>query len=246
MEDMAVLTGGRVFYSVSETSFGGFQISDLGRARRVWATESQFGIFGGKGDPRAVRQHVGQVRGQLERTKQNDAFQKTELQKRVGRLLGGTAILRVNAMTDTETDARKETANRTVTGIRNALREGVLPGGGAALIGAQAVLKRLTAENEDEAVAFKVLSKALEEPLRVIAYNAGFNPDVIIEKVVHAPKGFGLDARNGQIVDMRQCGILDAAGVVQKALEIAVSGAVMMLTTDVIIHHSEPIESIEP
>jgi chaperonin GroEL len=130
--------------------------------------------------------------------------------------------------------------------LRTAILGGVVPGGGTALINAQQALAELPAQNEDEAIAYRILARALEEPMRTIAHNAGYVADVVIEKVKASPRGYGLDATTGHIVDMRQAGIQDAAIVLKKALEIAVSGAAMALTTDILVLHSEPKEVIEP
>jgi chaperonin GroEL len=244
MEDIAILTGGRIFYSVAHSDFHGFQVADLGRARRAWATDSLFGIFGWKGDPRRVRQHILAIRGMLKSAE--GEHEKKVLQERLGRLAGGTAILRVGGATDTETEARQTMADRAVTGLRKAIAGGVVPGGGTALLNAQGTLATLPARNEDEAIAYKILSRALEEPMRTIVKNAGYQPDVILEKVKQAPPGSGFDAHSGRIVDMKQIGVLDAVLVLEKALEIAVSGAASALTTDVIVHHRKPQECIEP
>jgi chaperonin GroEL len=123
---------------------------------------------------------------------------------------------------------------------------GVVPGGGIALLNAQAALACLPVNHDEEAIALKILSRALEEPLRAIAKNAGYQPDLIAEKVKTYPAGWGLDATTGNIVDMRNANILDAQRVVEKALEVAVSGAALALTTDVIVHRAEPVESLEP
>jgi len=244
MQDIAALTGGRIFYSAAGDNFDAFKMENLGYARRAWATESLFGIYGGKGDPRKVRQHMVELRGMLK--KMEDDFNREGLQKRLGRMQGGTAILRAGALIDTEREVRKGVATRAVAGLRNALLSGVVPGGGTAFLNAQAVVWDLIPSSEDEEIAFKILARALEEPMRVIAGNAGYMPDVIIEKLKSSPEGHGLDARSGQIVDMREAGILDSTAVLEKALAIAVSGAGMALTTDVIIHHKEPKETLEP
>jgi chaperonin GroEL len=244
MEDIAVLTGGRIFYSAAKTNLEDFRVEDLGQARRAWATDNLFGIFGGKGDSRRVRQHIKHVQGKLSLAELES--EREAVQKRIGRLLGGTAILRVGGMTETEREIRKEMANRAVAGLRNAVRSGVVAGGGAALLHARAALDGLPAGNEDESTAYKILRRALEEPLRAIAQNAGFQPDVVIEKIKDAPEGTGFDARSGKIVDMRENGILDAVLVLVKALEIAASGAALALTTDVLVHHRKPVETVEP
>jgi chaperonin GroEL len=119
-------------------------------------------------------------------------------------------------------------------------------GGGAALVAARAALADLTADNEEERGAYKILARALEEPLRTIAFNSGANPDVVIDHVKASPADHGFEARSRQIVDLRAAGIMDSVQTLTKAVEIAVSGAAMTLTTDVIIHHAEPKETVEP
>jgi chaperonin GroEL len=244
LEDIAALVGGRAFPSAAYGSLDGFRPEDLGRARRAWATDSLFGIYGGKGDPRQVRRRLAQIRTQLAAAEAD--HDRRDLRERLGRLHGGTVILRVGGIHETEREARKAVAERAVTGLRNAVMGGVAPGGGAALLRAQSALAGLAARDEDERMAFAVLSRALEEPLRAIARNAGLVPDVIVERARVAPDGWGLDARSGRIVDLRLAGILDAALVLRKAVETAVSGAALALTTDVIVHHRKPAESIEP
>jgi len=244
MEDIAVLTGGRVFYGEGKDSFENFQVEDLGYARRAWAMESMFGLFGGKGDPRQVRQHISHIRAVLPNAEPKN--ERKYLQQRLGRLTGATALLKVGGVTATEIEVRKETAERAVTAIRNALQGGVVAGGGAALLNAQAALEGLPNPQDEYTVAYKILARALEEPMRTIAKNAGCMPDVIIEKVKDYPKGYGVDARTRQIADMRQVGVVDSVLVIKKALEIAVSGAAMALTTDVIVNRKQREISLEP
>jgi chaperonin GroEL len=244
LEDFAVLTGGKPYLAAAHTTLDDFNVEDLGYARRAWATESMFVIYGGKGDPRQIRKHIIEIKGVLSKAELDS--EKNWLQSRIGRLNGGTAILRVGGIHETEREARTAVAERAVTGLRTAILGGVVPGGGTALINAQQALAELPAQNEDEAIAYRILARALEEPMRTIAHNAGYVADVVIEKVKASPRGYGLDATTGHIVDMRQAGIQDAAIVLKKALEIAVSGAAMALTTDILVLHSEPKEVIEP
>jgi chaperonin GroEL len=244
MEDIAVLTGGRVFYAAAYPDFQDFQITDLGYARRVWATQSLFGLFGGKGDPRRIRQHIVNLRGMLKLAQ--DEHEKEKLRERLGRVSGGTAIVRVGEATDPATEVLKTMTLRAVTALRSALTGGVVPGGGTTLLHAQRELAVLPAASDDEAIAYKILSRVLEEPLRTIAQNAGYPPNRIIEQVKAAPPGHGFDVRNGQMADMKQIGVLDSVLILQKALEIAVSGATQALTTDVIVHHRKPQECVEP
>ena len=244
MEDIAVLTGGRVFYADGKDSFENFEVQDLGYARRAWAMESLFGIFGGKGDPRQVRQHMAHIRGMQRLAEEKN--ERKNLQQRLGRLSGSTALLKVGGVTATEIEVRKDTAERAITTIRKAIQDGVVGGGGAALLAAQSALHNLPSSQPEHAVAYKVLARALEEPMRVIVQNAGGKPDIVLEKVKERAAGHGYDGRTGQIVDMREAGILESVAVLRKALEIAVSGAAMALTTDVIVHHRDPKISIEP
>ena len=242
MEDIAVLTGGKIFYRAVSNTLDDFKVEDLGYARRAWAAESMFGIYGGKGDPRRIRQHTARLREKLKGFKTGDEYNQKEVGSRLGRLVGSTAILHIGGILDSEIKVRKEVANRAVNSLRHALRGGVIPGGGAALRQAQSALDGLPAENEDIALAYRILSRALEEPLRTIATNAGFNSDVILDRLESAPPGYGFDAVSGKIVDMKDNQILDPQMVIERALETAVSGAVMALTTDIIVHHRRPNE----
>ena len=242
--DIAILTGGKPFYHAAYTSFEEFRVDDLGHARRAWATDSLFGIYGGRNDPRQVRKHIAELRAQLRNAEED--HDRRDLQTRLGRLNGGTVILRVGGLHDVEREARKTMAERAITSLRHALSGGVVPGGGSALIAAQTALCGLPTQCSEEKFAYKMLARAIEEPTRAIAANAGAVPDVIIEKIKAAPCGYGFDARNGQLANMQEAGILDPAIVLQRALEIAVSGAAMALTTDVIVHHKKPVECVEP
>jgi chaperonin GroEL len=250
MEDISVLTGGKVFYAAAKENLENFKVEDLGHARRAWATQTLFGIYGGKGDLHRLRQYTNQLRRSIQEAREDDyhteEYQKDEIRKRIARLLGGAAILRVGGLTDTARETRKIIAERAVAGLRNAVQNGVVPGGGVALLKARSILKELIPANEDEGMAYNILAKALEEPVRAIAENAGHNPDVIIDRLKDYPDGYGFDAREEKYVDLRASGIVDAALVIEKALQIAVSGAAIALTTDVIIHHRKPVESLEP
>jgi chaperonin GroEL len=203
-----------------------------------------FGFFGGKGDPRRTRQYILTLRTRLQQAE--DAHEQAKLRARLGRVAGATAILRLAEATDSATDALKTMATRAVTSLRSALTGGVVPGGGTALLDAQRALLALPAENDSEAFAYKILSRALAEPMRTIAKNAGYQPDMIVEKVKAAPKGHGFDACSGHIADMEQIGVFDSLLTLNKALEIAVSGATTALTMDVIVHHQNPQLCLEP
>lgn len=244
IEDIAALTGGRPYYAAAFTNFDDFRVEDLGVARRVWAMESLFGIHGGMGDTNAIRKRMDEIRGRLHNAE--TGAERQELQRRLGRMCGRTAILRVGAIHDAEREARKSIAERAIDGLRKAMQCGVVAGGGAALIHLQRELCDMPICTDAERVAKNILMCALESPLRAIAANAGAQPDLMVERVRAAPCGHGLDARTMQIVDCAEAGILDSSFVLQKAIEMAVGGAAIALTTDVIVHHRAPAESIEP
>ena len=236
LQDIAILTGGSVLSSWAGMELSSAQLEHLGRARRAWANRDYFGIVGGKGDARALRSRIHQVRAEIQGTQDND--ERDKLRQRLGRLLGGVAILRIGASTQTELEARKAVAERAVATLRRALQGGVVPGGGVALLACQPALQ--------ETVGSRILSRALEEPLRVIAENAGYEPGTIVAHVRASPPGWGFDARRGQMVDLWQEGILDPVVVLQAAVATAVSGAVMALTTDVLVHRRRSPRSLEP
>jgi chaperonin GroEL len=244
MEDIAVLTGGRPFRTMAGENIEGVRIEDLGSARIAWANSTYFGVIGGKGDSRLVRSHTNNLRASMEYLEDE---QLSKMKKRVGRLIGGTAILKVGGKTSSEIKIRKTVAERAVLALKNAVESGVVWGGGVALMACQDAIKDSSiSRNEEDQAARRILSRALEEPLRVIASNAGYSSDSITDKVKESGQGWGFDARSGKIVDMQKAGIVDALKVIETALRIAISGAAMTLTTDVIIHRKNPPEIMEP
>jgi chaperonin GroEL len=245
LEDLAVLTGGRVVTRASGEGAQDVTLADLGNARMAWANASTFGVLGGRGDPLKLRQRIVHIRAELAAVKV--AGDREKLRERLGKLQGGIAILQVGAASDTELEARKARAARAVEIIRLALARGVVPGGGTAYLACQTALLNLSAQfDEDEMFGIKVLARALEEPLRVIARNAGHDPTLAVNRVRAHPSGWGFDARTGQVVDMWVAGILDPTQVLQTALEAAVSGAAMALTTEVLVHRRQPKMTFEP
>jgi chaperonin GroEL len=244
LQDIAVLTGGRVFHDAARETLKDVRLEDLGVARIAWANSTYFGVIGGKGDSRLVRQYINQLRESLGKVDQEG---RDQIQKRIGRLIGGSAILKVSGRTESEMESRKAVAQRGILALRNAVESGVVLGGGTAFLNCQAALATaVDGESEEDIEVRGILSRALEEPLRTIAANAGFVPDTIVDKVKAAPVGFGFDARSGKIVDLRDAGIIDSVKVLDMALRVAVSGAAAALTTDVLIHRKYPPEIMEP
>jgi chaperonin GroEL len=254
LEDLAVLTGGRPCMAAAGDTLERAKLQDLGHARQAWADQSHFGIVAGRGNPRALRAHLANLRAAHKNAKDPDV--RKRLQQRLGRLMGGSAILWLGGATETEIEVRKEWAERTADVLRGAVREGLLPGGGAALLACRPAVQRLLngSTEEDERAACRVLSRALEEPLRTIVVNAGYDAaDVMAEiKQVGAsrpanPSAFyGFDAITGQVVDMVRAGILDVASVQKAAVRSAVASAALGLTIDVLVHHKKPELGLTP
>ncbi len=246
LQDLAILTGGRPFIKAAGDTFDRIQPQDLGHARRAWADYKHFGIIGGKGDPRLLRQHIAELRRGYENTEK--VRDREALQARIGKLLGGTATLWVGGVTEMEIEARVELAKRTAATMRAAMREGVLPGGGVALLACRPLLRDRLAESTDadERAAYRILITALEEPFRAIVANAGYDASDVMAEVRLAGPGYGFDVTSGQVVDMVQAGIYDVT-MVQKAVVFgALTTAAMALTVDVLVLHREPEQAPLP
>ena len=251
LQDLAILTNGRPFIRVAGDTLDRIKPEDLGRARRIWANYSHFGIIGGKGDPRALRQHIGRLRRAYEHT---DTVQDREaLQKRIGKIMGGTATLRVGGATEKEVEARVVIAKRTAVTMRAAMREGVLPGGGVALLACRPALRdKLEASTDaNERAAYRILIEAVEEPFRTIVSNAGYDDSDVMAEVRFANRGsgghsHGFDAVSGKVVDAAQAGIHDATAVQKAVVYGTLSTAAMALTVDVLVHHGEPEQAPLP
>jgi chaperonin GroEL len=246
LQDLAILTGGRPFIKVAGDTLERVSLEDLGHARRAWADYTHFGIVGGKGDARALRQHISTLRRAHELT---EAVQDREaLQARIGKLLAGTATLRVGGVSEMAVKARVEIAKRTATTLRLAMMEGILPGGGTALLACRPALRaRLAQSNEpEERAAYHILVKAMEEPFRTIVSNAGYDDSDVMAEVRLAGPGFGFDVTSGKVVDVVQAGIYDATAVQKAAVYGALSTAALALTVDVLVHHAEPEQAPLP
>jgi chaperonin GroEL len=246
LADVAALTGGQHFARSAGDSLARIKLEDLGRARRVWADRYHFGITGGRGDPRALRAHIARLRDAYDAL--DDKDDRTKVRERIGKLMGGSATLWVGGMTETDIKARKEVAERTAEAMRAVVSEGVIPGAGVSLLACKPALQRLldASVDADERAAYRILLRAMEEPMRTIASNAGQDPSEIMAEVKHAGPGFGFDARSEQIVDIAQAGILDAVAVQKAAARGAIETAALALTIDVLIHRKKPTESMKP
>jgi chaperonin GroEL len=238
MQDLAVLTGGRPIRTDAGDTLSRVAIEDFGRARAVWADRTHFGIIGGQGDPRELREHIAVLRAAHAR--EDEANERQKLESRLGKLISGSAILKVGAFTETELKARKELAERTASAMRAAMREGVLPGGGVALLACRPVLQQRLEQSQDidERMAYRILLRAVEAPFRTLVENAGFEPSVALKDIEMAGPGHGFDVASGQVVDMAAEGIFDPAVVQKAAVRSAIGGAALALTTDVIVHRA--------
>jgi chaperonin GroEL len=245
LQDLAVLTGGRPVIKATKESLAGITVQDLGRARKAWADRFYFGINGGKGDPRALRMHIADLRAAFERTQDTQVREK--IQERLGKLMGGAATLWVGGITKSDIDARKELAERTSSALRGAIREGVIPGGGVALLACRPALEELLKASTEleERAAYRTLLRAMEEPMRTIIANTGYDASEVMAEVRLAGPGHGFDATAQQIVDVVNVGILDVASVQKAAVHGAISSAALALTTDVLIHRKNPPEALD-
>lgn len=246
LEDLAVLTGGRPLLRAAGDSLRAIRVEHLGRARRIWASRQQFGVVGGKGDARKLRGHIATLRNGFKQAEEV-AF-RTRLQERIGKLLGGSATLYIGGLSEHDINAGKEIAERTAEALRGALREGVVPGGGMALMRCRSAIERMAeqAGDETERVAWRILARALEEPFRAITANAGYDPSEVLAAMQDAPSEAIFDVRTGGFVDAAAAGIFDVAAVQKAAVYHAIRGAALALTIDVLVHPKRPIVSVNP
>lgn len=232
LEDIAILTGGTV---VAEDA--GMQIKDttldmLGRAERVKVDHDNTTIIGGRGKPEAIKGRIEQIEAQIETT--DSDYDREKLEERKAKLAGGVAVIKVGAATETELSEKKHRMEDALEATKAAVDEGILPGGGTALINAAKALDDLKLEG-DEAVGVNILRKAIEAPLRQLADNAGYEGAIVVEKVKEQKPGVGFDVLTGEYRDMFDAGIIDPKKVTRSALQNAVSIAGMLLTTDALV-----------
>ncbi len=238
LEDIAVLTGGQVITEELGRKLESTQISDLGQADKVISTKDDTTIVGGKGGEKAIRSRVEQIKAEIEHSTSD--YDREKLQERLAKLAGGVAIIRVGAATETELKEKKHRVEDALSATRAAVEEGTVPGGGVALLNAIPVLDDIKPENPDEATAINILYRALEEPMRMIAENAGKDGSVVVENVrrLQERKGnkrIGYDVIGEEYVDMVDAGIIDPVKVTRGGLENAISIAAMILTTEALI-----------
>ncbi|OGO30841.1 MAG: chaperonin GroL [Chloroflexi bacterium RBG_16_56_11] len=232
LEDMAILTGGKVISEEVGRKLDSVTVEDLGRARRVTSDKDNTTIVEGKGSAEEIQGRIKQIKAQIEETTSD--FDKEKLQERQAKLVGGVAVIKVGASTEVELKEKKHRVEDALSATRAAVEEGILPGGGVGLLSALTVLDKLKVEG-DEATGIDIVRKAVSEPLRWIASNAGMDGSVIVDAVRKSPKGVGFDAEHGEFGDMVKKGIIDPTKVVRVGLENAASIAVMVLVTEALV-----------
>ncbi len=238
LQDIALLTGGTVITEELGRKLETVTIADLGQAAKIQTDKDNTTIIEGKGDPQAIKSRIEQIKVEMENT--DSDYDKEKLQERLAKLSGGVAIIRVGAATETELKEKKHRVEDALSATRAAVEEGIVPGGGVALINAIAVLDHIRSEEPDTQTGINILRRALEEPMRRIAGNAGQNGAVVIDTIRRMAKeqgniNIGYNVMSDAFEDMLKSGIIDPAKVTRSAVENATSIAAMILTTDVLI-----------
>jgi chaperonin GroEL len=238
LQDIAILTGGQVITDEMGRKLESVQISDLGRAAKIVASKDSTTIVDGAGDEGQIKGRVDQIKTEIDRTTSD--YDREKLQERLAKLAGGVAIIRVGAATEVELKEKKHRVEDALSATRAAVEEGIVPGGGVALITALAALNGSDLEDADARTGYAILRNAVKAPMRKIAENAGQNGDVIIQSVLQRQKemgdhNIGYDVLTGEYVNMIKAGIIDPAKVTRGALENAASIAAMILTTEALI-----------
>ncbi|TMK76297.1 MAG: chaperonin GroEL, partial [Actinobacteria bacterium] len=232
LQDMAILAGGQVISEEVGLKLENTRLDLLGTARKIVVTKDDTTIVEGGGKEEEIKGRINQIKAEIEKT--DSDYDREKLQERLAKLAGGVAVIKVGAATEVELKEKKHRIEDAVQTARASVEEGIVAGGGVALLNAQPGLEKLDLDG-DQATGANIVRKALEEPLKQIARNAGLEGGVVIEKVRGLDVGWGLDASNGEYVDMFKAGILDAAKVTRSALQNAASIAALFLTTEAIV-----------
>ena len=233
LEDIAILTNAEVITEELGLKLENTEVKQLGRARRVVVTKDTTTIVDGAGEAGAIKGRINQIKAEIENT--DSDFDREKLQERLAKLSGGVAVVKVGAATETEMKERKHRVEDALQATRAALEEGIVPGGGVALLQAFSAVKVDEIEDEDQKTGARIVLRALEEPLRQLAENAGLEGSVVVNDVRKAKKGQGLNAATNEIVDLVAAGVIDPAMVTRSALQNAASIAKNILTTEAIV-----------
>ena len=244
LEDIAILTGGEVITEELGLKLENTQLNQLGRARKVVITKDDTTIVDGAGETERIQGRINQIRSEIEST--DSDFDREKLQERLAKLAGGVAVIKVGAATETELKEKKHRVEDALSATRAALEEGIVPGGGVAFLHAQSPVANLveSLEDGDERTGARIIHRALEEPIRQIAQNAGADGSIVVDKVRNQGGTIGFNALNGEFEDLVQAGVIDPAMVSRSALQNAASIGSLIVTTDVIV--AEPEEEAPP
>ncbi len=244
LQDIAILTGGQVISEEVGLSLEKTGLHDLGTARKVVVNKDNTTIIDGAGRPDEIQARIKQIRAQIEESTSD--YDREKLQERMAKLAGGVAVIKVGAATEVEMKEKKARVEDALHATRAAVEEGVVPGGGVALIRALQVLNDLKGDNHDQDVGVNIAKRALEEPLRQIVANAGAEPSVILNRVLEGSGNFGYNAATEQFGDMIEMGILDPTKVTRSALQNAASVAALLITTEAMVAELPKEDSATP
>ncbi len=233
LEDIAILTGGQVISEDIGIKMDKADLTMVGKAKRVTVDKENTTIVGGEGDKKAIEKRISQIRKQIEENTSD--YDKEKLQERLAKLVGGVAVINVGAATETEMKSKKFKIEDALHATRAGVEEGIVPGGGIVLLNAVSVLEKVKADDADEQTGITIIRRALEQPIREIAENAGMEGSIVVDRVRKEKYGVGLNAETGEYVDMVKAGIVDPAKVARTALQNAASISALLLTTETLI-----------
>ena len=233
LKDISILTGGTFVSEDLGIKLEGITLTDLGKAKRIIIDKDSTTIVDGNGKKKEIASRMDTIRRQVEETSSD--YDREKLQERLAKLVGGVAVIKVGAATEVEMKEKKARVEDALHATRAAVEEGIVPGGGVALLRAQKVLEKVETSNDEEAVGIRILARAVEEPLRQIAVNAGLEGSVVVNEVKNGKGGFGFNARTEVYEDLVKAGVIDPTKVVRSALQNAASVAGLMLTTEAMI-----------
>jgi chaperonin GroEL len=244
LQDIAILTGGTVISEEVGLSLEKATLEELGNAKRVLITKEETTIIDGAGDEADIKARVEQIRSQIEETSSD--YDREKLQERLAKLAGGVAVIKVGAATEVEMKEKKARVEDALHATRAAVEEGIVPGGGVALVRALTAIADLTGDNHDQDVGITLARRAMEEPLRQIVSNAGDEPSVVLNNVASGEGNYGYNAANGEYGDMVEMGILDPTKVTRSALQNAASVSGLMITTEAMVADEPKEEGAAP
>ncbi|HEY0269230.1 MAG TPA: chaperonin GroEL, partial [Methyloradius sp.] len=233
LEDIAILTGGTVIAEELGLKLENVKLEDLGSAKRIEVNKDNTIIIDGAGVENNIKVRIDQIKKQIEEATSD--YDREKLQERVAKLAGGVAVIKVGAATEIEMKEKKARVEDALHATRAAVEEGIVPGGGVALLRARSAIKELKGDNPDQDAGIKIVLRAIEEPLRQIVANAGDEPSVVVNKVLEGTGNYGYNAANGTYGDLVELGVLDPAKVTRSALQNAASVASLILTTDALV-----------